>query len=152
LFIISLFLGMLSSWWCHAASRVFVVSERLRHIEHGSVSSFKHNTTSYRSAPCHWRRWDAAFVVLVHSSVCCVDGFVYRTTPDNAINYNTVLSVTSLLRHHRYFTADLLLPVTCAWRMLQFSLCIYNCSDKYLLHTRVTIWHYNLQTSSAMFK
>ena len=38
-------LGVLSSWWCHAASRVFVVSERLRHIEHGSVSSFTHNTT-----------------------------------------------------------------------------------------------------------
>jgi len=104
LFLVSLRLsfGVLSSWWCHAASRVFVVSERLRHIEHGSVSSFTYNTTSCRSAPCHWRRWDAAFVMLVHSSLGCVDAFVFRTTPDNAINYNTILSVTSLLRHHRY--------------------------------------------------
>ena len=111
-------IGVLSSWWCHAASRVFVVSERLRHIEHGSVSSFTHNTTSYRFAPCHWRRWDAVFVVLVHSIVCCVDGFVYRTTPDSAINYNTILSVTSLPRYHSYFTADLLLTISYAWRML----------------------------------
>jgi len=47
LFLVSLrlYIGVLSSWWCHAASHVFVVSERLRHIEHGSVSSFTHNTT-----------------------------------------------------------------------------------------------------------
>ena len=71
-------------------------------IEHGSVSSFTYSTTSCRSAPCHWRRWDAAFVMLVHSSLGCVDVLVFRTMPDNAINYNTILSVTSLLRHHRH--------------------------------------------------
>ena len=33
---------------------------------------------------------------------CCVDVLVFRTMPDYAINYNTILSVTSLLRHHRH--------------------------------------------------
>ena len=85
----------------HRSAVVMVMSRRVTCLRRlWTIET--HRARIYRFAPCHWRRWDTAFVVLVHSIVCCVDDFVYRTTPDSAINYNAILSVTSLLRNYRY--------------------------------------------------